>query len=249
MRWGLLAAGIGAYAAALIALLPATLLDAVVQDASKGRIRLTEARGTLWSGSGRIEIRDAGGISGYGKPVTWRALPLALLRAQLACELVLDPGSPPIRLSAARSGLHLSQADIRLPAAAAGLALPKLALLRLGGELRVQVTELVIDGGAMRGSALLEWRAAASALSPVSPLGDYALELQGEGPITRATLRTLKGPLHLDGTGSWASGQMPAFGATARVPAGEPPEVLQRLAPFLRLIAVEQPDGSFQLKI
>jgi len=79
----------------------------------------------------------------------------------------------------------------------------------------------------------------------VSPLGDYELRLEGEGPAGRATLHTLQGPLRLDGKGSWMHGDSPAFLAMARVP----PQHQQQLAPLLRLIAVERGDGSFELQL
>ncbi|HVR81057.1 MAG TPA: type II secretion system protein N, partial [Luteimonas sp.] len=133
---------------------------------------------------------------------------------------------------------------ISLPAAALDLV-PKLAPLELTGEMNLQVPSLSIGRSATRGSATLQWRAAGSALSPVSPLGDYELRLEGEGPAVRATLHTLQGPLQLDGQGSWPNGRKPVFLATAQMP----PEYQQRLAPFLRLITVERGDGSFEWQL
>jgi len=62
MRWTARVWGIGFFAAALIGALivlaPATLIDARLERASDGRLRLAEASGTLWSGAGQIEMRD-----------------------------------------------------------------------------------------------------------------------------------------------------------------------------------------------
>ena len=98
---------------------------------------------------------------------------------------------------------------------------------------------------AIQGNATLQWRGAGSAFTRVSPLGDYELRFEGEGAAVRASLRTLQGPLQLDGQGSWTSGGNPAFLGTARVP----PQQRQQLAPLLRMIAVERGEGSFELQL
>jgi hypothetical protein len=56
-------------------------------------------------------------------------------------------------------------------------------------------------------------------------------------------LRTLEGPLQLEGKGTWSNGAPPSFLVTARVPA----QHQQQLAPLLGLIAVERGVGRFEL--
>ncbi len=245
MRWKLISAGILAYAVALVAILPATLADAALQMASDGHLRVTEARGTLWSGAGQIEMRDASGQAGFAKPLAWRMQPIALLRAQLAYELALEDAGRPFNVSVSWSRIAIENATLHLPAAALGLGIPTLAPLKLSGDLQLRIPRFSIEHGITHGSAALRWQTAASALSPVSPLGDYELRFEGEGPAVRATLQTLQGPLQLDGQGAWTRGAKPVFLATAQMP----PEVRPKLAPFLRLIAVERKDGSFEMRI
>jgi general secretion pathway protein N len=244
MRARLLAAGLGAYAVALIAMAPATWFDTGLQRASDGRLRLAEARGTLWSGSGQLEIRSAIGHTGWATHLAWHLQPGALLHARLTYAVALAPGEPPFPVTISWSRIELAHADIRLPVAALGLGVPRLAPLELTGEVQLRIPSLSIGRGATQGSATLQWRDAGSALSPVSPLGDYALHLAGDGPVVRFTLDTQRGPLQLDGKGSWANGHPPEFRAIAHLA----PRFEQRLAPFLRLIAVERGDGSFELQ-
>lgn len=250
--WGLLegkvgvcAVGLGAYALALIATAPATLADAGLQGASDGRLRLAEARGTLWSGSGQIEIRDAGGRTGIAKSVAWRMAPESLLRGHLVCEVGLEQAARRFPVTIALSRIELANADISLPAAVLGLGVPKLAPLGLTGEVLIHVAGLSIARDGVKGNATLQWRAAGSALTPVSPLGDYELRFEGEGTTVHAFLRTLEGPLRLEGKGSWTQGGSPAFLAMAHVP----PQHQQQLAPLLQLIAVERGAGSFELQL
>ena len=242
-RWQLLGLGLGAYALALIATAPASLIDAGLQQETEGRLRLAEAQGTLWSGTGLIEIRDRMHRSGVAKSITWQVLPAYFLRGQLRCDIGLDlaPKRFPVTISMAT--IEVADADINLPAAALGLAIPKLAPLGLTGDVLLHVARLSFGRSAIQGNATLQWRGAGSAFTRVSPLGDYELRLDGDGAAVRASLRTLQGPLQLDGQGSWAGGGNPAFRGTARIP----PEQRQQLSPLMRMIAVERSEGSFEL--
>ena len=244
-RWSGLAIGLGAYALALIATAPATLVDAGLQRASHGRLRLAQAQGTLWSGSGQIEIRDAGGRTGVAKSLAWRVVPESLLRGHLVCEVGLDPSARRFPVTISLSRIELANADISVPATVLGLWVPKLAPLGLTGDVLIHVASLSIARDAMQGNATLQWRAAGSTLTPVSPLGDYEVRLDGEGMTVHAYLRTIEGPLWLDGKGSWTRGDSPAFLAMARVP----PQHQQQLAPLLRLIGVERGEGRFELQL
>lgn len=244
-RWHFLAFGLGFYSLALVVTAPATLADAALQNFSDGRLRLADAQGTVWSGSGQLLIRDAQEHIGVARPLVWRLHPGALWRAQLAYEVDLGNGSTPFPVTASWSRIELAHADIELPAATLGYVVPRLAALELGGDVHLQVANLAIGHGSLQGDATLQWRDAGSALSPVSPLGDYDLHLEGAGAVTRATLTTQKGPLQLQGQGSWATGGRPVFTLGAKVP----PEFRQRLEPFLQLIAVKQIDGSFVMQL
>lgn len=244
-RWRLIALTLGAYALGLVATAPATLIDTALRQASESRLRLAEARGLLWSGTGQIEIRDASHRSGFAKSVAWRVLPSHLLRGKLLYEVGLDQSVKRFSVTISPSRIEVEDADVNLPAAALGLAVPKLAPLELTGDVMIHVARLAIARGTVQGNATLQWRAAGSAFAPVSPLGNYEIRFEATGSAAHASLLTLQGPLQLDGQGSWTSGRNPVFLGTARIP----PQHQQQLAPFLRLIAVERGDGSFALQL
>lgn len=244
-KWQLLGLGIGVYAFGLIVAAPATLIDARLRQASEGRVRLAEARGTLWSGAGQIEFRDASRRSAVAKSIVWRVLPAYLLRGRLLYEVALEDAVTHFPVTLSLSRIEVADADINLPAAVLGVGAPKLVPLGLTGDVLLHVARLAFGRDVIQGNATLQWRAAGSALTPVSPLGDYELRFEGDGSAVRASLRTLQGPLQLDGQGSWTSGRNPVFLATARIS----PQHQQQLAPLLRLIAVERSDGSFALQL
>jgi general secretion pathway protein N len=242
---GAFTAGLGVFAATLIVLAPATLIDALLERASNGRLRLAEAQGSLWSGAGWIEIRDADGRAGVAKRLAWRVLPGSLLRGHLAAEVELDHAARPFPVTLSLSRIQIADAAIRLPAAALGLGMPRLAPLRLTGEVLVNIPHLSIERGRMDGDATLQWRAAGSALTRISPLGDYEVRFKVAGPDMHAALSTLEGPLQLEGKGTWSNGAPSSFLATARVAA----QHQEQLAPLLRLIAVERGAGIFDLQL
>ena len=241
----LLLIGLGLYLLLLLASAPATLVDGAARDASGGRVRVVQAQGTLWSGSGQLEIRDPRGGSALVRPVAWRLRPLALFGLRLGYVVALGADSPPFPLTVFFSRVEVADAAISLPASALAAAMPKLQAYGVSGDVQVQIASLSIASAAMRGNATLQWRGASSALAPVSPLGDYQLRLEADGAQVRSTLMTLQGPLQLNGHGAWPSGSKPEFFATAQV---QPP-YRRQLAPFLRLIAVERRDGSFEWRL
>jgi len=244
-RRTLLAIGLGAYALALIAAAPAALIDATLARASKGWLRLAEARGTLWSGSGQIEIRDRFGRTAAGRYLAWRALPASLLRGNLLFDVELARSGRRFPVKVTFSGIEVGSADLDLPAEVLWLGVPKLAPLGLGGDMSIHVADLILGNGTIRGNGTLQWRAATSALTAVSPLGDYELRLDSNGTRVQAALRTLRGPVELDGKGSWTSGDNPNFTATARVP----PQHQAQLAPLFALIGIDRGEGRFELQL
>ena len=243
-RLRLLAFALAAYAIALVSAAPATLLDGVLQERSAGALRLAEARGTLWAGTGQLEIRDASRHGGIGTPIAWRLRPAYLLRATLAFEVGLDDAAKRFLVTISPSRIDLADARVNLPAAALSLAMPRLAPLGLTGDMLLHVARLSYGAGGIQGNARLQWRSAGSSFTPVSPLGDYELRVEADGAAGRASLHTLQGPLQLDGEGSWTKGRKPVFRATARVP----PQYRQQLVPLMRLISVDRGDGTFTLQ-
>ena len=141
--------------------------------------------------------------------------------------------------------IEIADAAILLPAAALSLGMPRLSAFGLSGEVRVDISRLSIARGRLDGDATLQWRGAGSALTPISPLGAYEIRIKAAGSGVDAMLRTLEGPLQLDGKGAWSSGEKPNFLATVRVP----PQHQEQLAPLFRFIAVERGAGTFELSV
>lgn len=235
---------LAAYAMFLIMLAPAALIDAGLQRATHGMLRLAQATGTLWSGSGRLEIRDPGGHAGVGKDLDWTLQLRSLLHGQLDYQVSIDHADVrfPLHLSVRR--IELSHVDFSLPAAALGMAVPRMAPLGLRGEIQFRIANFARASDAVSADAVMTWKDASSALTAVAPLGTYELRVDSAPGSMNARLRTLGGPLQLSGGGSWRGDVSSGFSVTARVDARHH----DQLAPLLRLIAIEHGNGDFALQ-
>jgi general secretion pathway protein N len=70
-----------------------------------------------------------------------------------------------------------------------------------------------------------------SRMSPVKPLGSYDLSFDWHGTQAAVTLKTVKGPLLLNGSGMFNEGRL-QFSGTAQAAAGQE----EKLANFLNLL-------------
>ena len=251
MRWQLPGGKPGPYVAALclyaiclVALAPATLLDVALKRTTHGRLRLPEARGSLWAGTGQLELRDPSGRAGFGTAMHWTFQPSSLLRGRLGFAVAFGDATRRFPVSLSPFGLEFSHADFLLPAAVLGVATPRMALLEPTGDLHVRIPMLSYRSDVLSGHGVVDWMSAGSALTPVAPLGDYQLNFVGAHGF-HASLRTISGPLRLDGGASRTDdGPMLLF-ATARVDAQHE----EQLAPFLRLIAIQRSAGIYELQL
>jgi general secretion pathway protein N len=242
-RWQWWAAGIIAYVVVLLAIAPATLLDAIAGRMSGGMFRVAAARGTIWSGSGELQLLDVNRQAAMSRKFTWRISPLSALAGRLDCEIALDSGATRFPLILTPGRIELTNADVTLPAAILGIAEPNLAPFEFGGELQLHVTELAIARARWDANATVVWRAASVGRGTMPPLGDYELRIAPVANGNEVQLRTLGGPLALEGSGTWPHGARPAFNATARVL----PQYREQLEPLLRMIAYDRGAGNYEL--
>lgn len=257
----------GALAGAVIALLawaPAAWLAAAVGAATEQRFLLTDARGTVWSGSavpvltGGVGSRDASALPGRLRWTLALEGAALALRARHACcingelLLLIRPGWARLRIelppaqgaigqwpAAWLAGLGTPWNTVQ-PAGSLQLSSPGLALESVNGRWRFE------------GRAVLGLNAMSSRLSTLDVLGSYTLVLAGAlGPVgaaaagsagdAGATLRlaTTQGPLQLLGDGQWVASRLRFTGQAMAAPGSE--AVLNNL---LNIIGRRQGAGS-----
>jgi general secretion pathway protein N len=238
LGWPLVGSLLGALLG-LVMFAPATWLAQAMASASNGHLLITDARGSVWRGSGVLVLtggvgsRDASALPGR---VRWvlgvQGLGL-LIKAQQDCcingelQALLKPGlgRSELRLTGAKDWLA------RWPATwLAGLGTPW-NTLQLGGSLRMSARDFAIESvqGRWRqieksGQMDLELSQLSSRLSTVEPLGSYRFSISADptsAGVSLLKLSTLDGALLLNGQGSWSAGKARFLGDAAAAPGFE----------------------------
>lgn len=225
-------------ACTVLACLPVSWLAVLLETQTAGRLTLGDAQGTLWRGSASI-----GAAAGPRDPVTallpgrfsWRLSPLLLLgqvRLQLGNPAAL---TQPVSVGGDWSHWQVSAAELMLPAERlAGLGAPLNTIAPSGrmrlswGQLQLARLGRKID---LQGRLRLDIEDIASRLSPLKPLGAYLVTMDWRGQRAQLALKTVKGPLLLQGDGALEQGRL-HFSGTAEAASGQQ----EKLANLLNLL-------------
>ncbi len=241
-----LLAACASIAITVLVFFPAAWMAHLVEQQTGGRLTLGDAQGTLWRGSAFI-----GAAPGKDDPVTplvpgrfsWRLSPLALF-GQVDLELV-NPAAltQPLRISGTWSQWQVGASAVELPAdRLSGLGAP-LNTIQLSGQMELSWGPLLVarQGAnlAINGSMNLNLHDIASRLSPVRPLGAYALSMAWSGQDAHVELKTVSGPMLLSGSGTLTNGQL-HFSGQAQAEAGQE----QKLANLLNLLGQGRREGD-----
>jgi general secretion pathway protein N len=180
-----------------IALAPATLVDARIAKATDGRVRLADARGFWWRGSGIVSTSDGRALV----PVAWRVDMPALLRGALAVDLVDAAGSGILGTLTAHDDVTTIR-DVRatIPAASIAALDRRLDVLTVGGNLALDVPSLALSANARSGNLRVVWaRAGVVAGDTLVDLGNVSLDTRTEGDRLAGTIRNAGGDVAVDG--------------------------------------------------
>lgn len=226
-RW----AWAGAVLGVLIVLViwaPASWLAAALAGASQHKVLVTEAEGTLWSGSGRLVFsggagsRDRAALPGR---IQWRLRPaLTHLTATLTSSCCTPDGPLALRVTPRWGGAQVGMSN--------GLSTWPISMLEGLGTpwntiqpegrmtLRTQGIEARWIAGrfTLAGQAEVTVADASSRLSTLRPIGSYRLVIHGGDPVS-LDLTTLTGALQLSGHGNLV-GQRLHFSGEARATPG-----------------------------
>ena len=167
--------------------------------AARTKLRLIDARGTVWQGSALIGVSNGRETTLLPGRLEWTVTGLRAGRAW--ARLTHAWLAQPLALGLGAGALSLEKGAARLPAAALAAAGAPFNTLRPGGVLELRWTDAELAGGALDGELQVDWRDAQSALSPIVPLGSYRLRVAGRAGPPSLELQTLAGPLEMRGSG------------------------------------------------
>jgi general secretion pathway protein N len=252
VRWlGFVIAGLIAVIGTVVAFAPAAWLDAGLRESSFGRVRLADAAGSVWHGSGRLVLNESGDIAaprgaqvapGMALPgeIRWNIRMLPLLLGIVEADLEVDGMPAPVRLSGGLQELRVGSGALDLPSADLSRLGSPWNTIRPSASLSMRWDPLSIRQGVLNGRFSIELRDVTSSMTPVRPLGTYRIDVNGTGAEVNLALVTVSGPLRLQGSGRWDRRAGVRFDAQAHA---EGPD-RQRLESLLGLIGRREGDHT-----
>lgn len=217
---GLALAAVVAAALTVAARAPAAWVGDWLQ--SQGRLRLIDARGTVWGGSALLGVSDGRQVTLIPGRLSWDIGMAAIVSGRVQADITHPALAGPLAVSLAANSVAVKAGRAELPAAILAALGTPFNTVRPGGDLGLRWTDLEIRGGVLAGNLQVDWREAQSALSTVAPLGSYRLQITGAADATRVQLDTLRGPLRLQGSGTLKDGRLSFKGLASAEPAMRP---------------------------
>jgi general secretion pathway protein N len=227
--------------ATVVALLPATLVDARIATATHGKLRLADASGTVWEGRG--VLTDGAGT--WRLPLAWTISKADVLRGRHAVLLhpVDGASSPSGTVEVVDNGVRVQSLRLDMPAQAVASALPMRPLPALGGTIAVAASDLAWSDAAKVGTLEAHWRnARVAAGDNVADLGTVDVAAAPRDSRIAAKLTNSGGDARVDGTVT-VTGNSVAIDATVAPNPGAPPAIARALA------SAGTPDASGTVRI
>ncbi|MEP6943459.1 MAG: type II secretion system protein N [Betaproteobacteria bacterium] len=249
MRAGLIfLVGVLLLVTALVARAPATLLDARLDAATRGRLRLVDAAGTLWDGTG--ELRLTPGESAL--PVAWRVDAWPLLTGELRGTIALA-GAAPAAFMVDRRDAEVRDLGVELPAQAVLRALDA-PMIVAGGQVALRTPRLAWRAERIDGELGVRWSAASVSLaglpmaqSPALALGDVRFDATGQADALSGPLSNVGGEVELSGSASTSVGGKARVDVSLTPRAGLDAERASALKSMLSAVAQPDAAGAFRI--
>jgi len=226
--------------AAIAAFAPASLIDRRLAAASSAKLRMADAAGTVWSGTGILT--DATGS--WRVPVGWSVSALALARGAFNVALLPAAGATPRgTIDITPNAAALRDVVVELPATALASALPGRAAIVLGGTVTLTAPAFAWDRDRGTGALNARWRdARLVAAGTNADLGTVDVTLEPQGQQLAGSISNSGGDVRIAGTITIASTAIGVDAQLAPVPS-TPAPVLRALA------ALGTPDSAGAVRI
>lgn len=239
--------GITSYLIFIVATVPAALLAMGLQRVSNGALVLQALSGTAWSGRGELVLnRGHAGVHSLGQG-QWSINPLWLFVGSVRTNMKFSTTDSDIAatVNVSPGKIFIDRLHAKFSAGLVSALYAPAAFVAPEGNMVLESNDLSFEKETLKGEAKLDWRNAVSNLSPVKPLGDYRLSANGQGKAMQVKMETLSGALSLSGTGQWRAddGRL-HFDLLAKAR-----ERADELAPLLKMVGREQPNGDRMLTI
>jgi general secretion pathway protein N len=223
-------------AVALAVFAPAALLDARLDTATQGRLRLADTSGTVWNGRG--VATDAQRT--WSLPLGWKVDPLRLARGDVGVTLLpAEAGDLPRGVITWRDAtLSLDGIAFTLPATVLGASTGAGNLMAFGGFLAFDAPHLSWSANGGDGSATVRWSGArVSGIAGNVALGTVSANLAPRNGRIEGRVENHGGDVRIDGDFAWSPAAIEVNATLAALPSA-PPGVVRALG------ALGSPDAT-----
>jgi hypothetical protein len=248
--WLVVAAGALLLLTAVAVEAPAVLADRQLDAHTNGRLRIADAAGTLWNGSGALVLLP----NGARIPVLWHLDAMPLLRSHLSGTLSHDSTES----AQSRYTFDVGPDDFAVRNLA--VALPAEALLRAGnapaivtgagGMVELRADAFAMHRGAFEGNFVVRWLGAS--LPGPRPevrlaLGDVRLDGVGSGGEVKGLLSNAGGDIEINGTLTLGGTGAARLEARLKPRAGVDAERFKAIQAALSMIGAADDSGGFRV--
>ena len=226
--------------AAIAAFAPASLIDHRLAAVSSAKLRMADAAGTVWSGTGILT--DATGS--WRVPVGWSVAAPALARGAFNVALRPAAGATPRgTIDISNDTATLRDVVVELPATVLASALPGRAAIVLGGTVTLTAPAFEWNGERGNGTVNARWRdARLVAAGTIADLGTVDVRLEPQDRQLAGSISNSGGDVRIAGTITIASTAIGVDAEIAPLPS-TPAPVLRALA------ALSTPDSAGAVRI
>ena len=207
-------------------------------------LTVVDATGTIWKGSATLSVGPAHLRHRLPDTLVWswsisRGLNLTVTHPWL---------DGPLTATATYEGILISSRRLTMPAQTLAAVDARLKSISPSGSLMISWPTLKVGlNGLEPGTQIVkaEWRDAASALSPIRPLGHYTVSVvQQADRAAQLTLQSTPGPLLMEGTGKLNGTRGFLFEGYARAAPQASPDVKAALQDLLTALGPRQNDST-----
>ena len=224
---------------------PAAWLDSVLAARTQQRLRLADAHGVWWNGSGEIATADGDARV----PLAWHVTLAPLVRGELVVDLVpRGNGAPSGRVRVRRDAIDVHDLRVRAPAGVVFALVPTAKTLAWGGEIALQSPEFAWHERTVSGTLDARWNGARVVAGMLAlDLGTVTLSsapnAADPAPALTAVVRNAGGDVAIDGTITDRDGAVDV--ALSLAPTAAAPAAIGQLLP---LIGARDADGRAQFR-
>lgn len=227
---------------------PAWLLASVAGHVSRGTVLLERPEGSFWKGKAAyVTYMFKDGSGRRLENFTWDVLPARLLRGEVAARVTLADSGGTVDTIVGLRGSRPFLADMQasFPAALTRGFVPLLDLWSPGGVVRVDAERVNLNPLQVAAPGKISWTGATLTLSPVSPLGDYEVQITPDGDKLTFGVTTANGALQVTGGGQYVL----KTGGEFRGKAQAAPAFVVPMQPLLEIMGPATSDGGSDLRV